>query len=179
MEAFVRTPLPAFERSSNSVCPKTPKRLHLRTVPAARSLESYREGRRFPNQDPSRKSSFSEHSNPLAKQKMSLLKALMKLNVASSETCELLIRNGRVRVNGKTVKEHRARIDTFEDMLWISGTDYGTVQDGQPVPLIDSEIEPRKHRDFRSSIPEQGLDRKYSRRVDGGFYSRKRYLGGK
>ncbi|KAI0564824.1 RNA-binding S4 [Gracilaria domingensis] len=179
MEAFVRAPLPAFQRSNRSLCQRTPKRQQSRTVTVSRSLDSYREGNRFAERDAPRNPSFSERPFPLVKHKMSLLKALMKLNVASSETCELLIRSGRVRVNGNTIREHKTRIDIFQDLLWISGTDYGTVHDGEPVQFSDSELEPRTQKDFRSSIPEGGLNRKFTRRIDGGFYSRRRYLGGK
>lgn len=180
MNAFVSVPLPTGLRPNRRACPLSKQRFLSRQVLTARSLDSYREGRRFSyqNQKPKRERSLSTSETVPLKKKVSLVKALSKLNVASFETCGLLIRTGRVLVNGKVIRDEKARINVETDMLSISGIEYGTLRDGEPVIPSDMELAPRPQRD-RTQIVEGGLEKKYNRRIDGGFYSQRRYSGGK
>ncbi|PXF42285.1 hypothetical protein BWQ96_08004 [Gracilariopsis chorda] len=180
MNAFVTVPLPTGLQANRSTCPLSKRRFPSRLVPTARSLDSYREGRRFSYEDerPKREKPFSRSETAPLKKKVILVKALSKLNVASFETCGLLIRTGRVLVNGKVIRDEKARINVETDMLSINGMEYGTLRDGEPVAPPDMEFAPRTQRD-RARIVEEGLDKKYSRRIDRGFYSSKRYAGGK
>lgn len=114
------------------------------------------------------------------------------MNVASIETCEFLVRSGRVRVNGVVVSDQKAKIHRFDDDLVVNGLPCGTMAlhegNAKTLPgdengeMVDTKFLPRGQRDFRNSPrPKPGPEnfKKYSRRVDRGFFSSRRYHGGK
>lgn len=110
----------------------------------------------------------------------SLLRGMIDLNVASSETCALLIRCGRVKVNSEVVTDERARINRFEDRISVTDRMMGTVVRGAGRDEV-SELEersPRSQRDRSLDSEEDVQWRRSGRNVDGGFYSsRKRRYG--
>lgn len=209
-QAFVGAPVNAFgSKWPYTLVTRTPRRCRRYALsPMARSLDSYREGNRFGNDDSTRRSRNRYTSSPgngFAKDKkkkeappprrklrVPLVNALCSLNVASLETCAFLIRSGCVRVNGEVVNDQKAKVHRFDDDLVVNGKGYGTVSvlDSEESlsnasdfhDVGDPELLPRAQRDFRNS-PREGLGpesfKKYNRRVDRGFFSSRRYHSGK
>jgi hypothetical protein len=126
--------------------------------------------------------------------RIGLLRAMARANVASNETCELLLRGGFVRVNGLVREEPSFVVDTLLDVISVNGRDVEfprSADDGDDSDTFhrdgagheDEGSLTRTQRDFRKGkFGEEGRaprDKRYSRRVDGGFYSGRRWLGGK
>lgn len=194
MEAFVGSPLPS---SAFTLQPRLPhsqptlrRARNYLIAPFARSLESYNEGSRFGDSDPrnARHSNSIRENQPRRKTHILLVSALSSLNVASIETCGFIVRSGCVKVNGAVVKNEKARINRSTDRILVNGTDYGTFEpeDGdnhifvEEKPFDDINFLPRSRRDFRSSyLDDVGMPKKFNRRVDGGFYSSRKYHQGK
>lgn len=140
---------------------------------------------RFPNSVP-QDSSSENGPKPNPKPKIALVKALVKMNVASHDTCVFLVQKGCVRVNGVVVEDEKAKIDRQSDAVMVNGTNHGTLE-GSPEqsdewvdPEKDKTFLPRRQRDFNQERLDGGANRrKFSRRVDGGFYSSKKYTYGK
>lgn len=129
------------------------------------------------------------------KTRVALTKALSKMNVASLETCAFLVRGGCVRVNGVLEKDDAAKINKFSDRLSVNGVDMGVLEPNQDesdedrtrdsdfAEVFDTKSLPRAQRDLRRNkmmrLGEDANLKKYNRRIDGGFYSGRRYdLGG-
>lgn len=161
--------LPAFLSSiplTLSSSKSTP--LSSRRPPCARSLESYREGQRFSNQPP----------NQPKKKRLSLIQALTRLNVASIETCGLLVRSGCVRVNGNVVRDGKEKIDRQFDVLSVNGREVGSV-DGEAEWEEERQTLPGTKKDLWRGDWGMSVEKKYTRKVDGGFYSSRRFDAGK
>lgn len=116
--------------------------------------------------------------------------ALLQMNVASFETCGFLIRSGCVRVNGNVVKDEKAKVNRFDDTIMVNGTEYGSLDNRlrEEAEVVEDENEvdelnilPRTQRDFHYPGSAQTPDtfKKYTRRVDRGFYSSRRHSAGK
>lgn len=205
-QAFVGSPLaPCAFFSRNSPLHVTPRRTRVYVqMPQARSLESYREGNRFGNEGRSHHArrkggnrienadskSGGEFAQGRGKQSFVLPYALVRMNVASFETCGFLVRSGCVRVNGSVVKDEKAKINRFNDIVTVNGTEYGCLDERlrEGTEVVNDENEkdelnvlPRTQRDFYhpESARTPGMFKKYNRGVDGGFYSSRRHKGGK
>lgn len=104
------------------------------------------------------------------------------------DTCGLLIRSGCVRVNGVIVKDNKLRVDRTADVVVVNGVEYGTVEQVEGGAGRDGEAEadewqllPRAQKDRvrpGAAFAHEAY-RKYSRKVDGGFYSKRQYEAGK
>lgn len=202
-EAFLGAPLP-FAGSLNrfaqpSVTPRRARTFAVSTT-QARSLDSYREGRSWRDERRESKRNSPNHktnsdnqqkaSGAKEKVHVSLPSALAALNIASVETCRFLVRSGCVRVNGELVRNEKERINRKGDVLNVNGNEYGTLDsalgeqarstDSHFGDVIDPNVLPRSQRDFRATSKQdpEGT-KKYNRRVDGGFYSSRRYNAGK
>lgn len=172
IQAFLGTPLPSSTRYAPAKQNKSPRRRTRVCTLHAQSLESYREGNRFRNTSgPGRFSgegSFpeipkKEQKPAKIKLRVPLTKAMSKLNVASMETCAFLVRSGCVHVNGLLVRDEKARIHRFEDIISVNGAHYGPVdtvpseteslsRDSDFADNIDPSILPRSQRDFPQSM---------------------------
>lgn len=181
MEAFVAAPLrgwPTFRRGLPSISPRRPLII---TLPVACMPES------SPQENvPAKESQENKDKTPSSKirelqpkARISLKKALSRTNIASVETSAFLIRTGLVRINGTVVQDEKARVNIKTDIISVGEETFGTVQDGGIATIPDHQLNPRTQRDFRALQEGEKLDRKFSRRIDGGFYANKRYLGGK
>lgn len=166
----------------------TPRRARRWITPlCARSLESYMEGKSFDGGEENRKrkdqSSSSRQKPP--SQKLTLQSAMIKMKIASIETCAFLLKNGRVSVNGETVTFEKTKIDRFNDRISVNDTDYGTLEEQESGRLVggfvtkdgkeaadDAQLLPRVQKDFklRDDLP----SKKMKRSVDGGFFSGRR-----
>lgn len=167
--------------------------------PVARSMDSYRAGRRFsqrdqherlptppPPQPPKSKSPNEKAAGagsapaPPAKVKThtTLVRALVSLKVASHDTCSFLIRQGRICVNGEMVTDDLTRVDRMNDRLLFNGVDLGTVEAATLQMSEDAQREPRSRRD-RPQPDADLLKRGYGPGVDDGFYWAKRRRYGK
>lgn len=163
----------------------------------ARSMESFRTGSRFDRSRRSRHASFSSWSQksnsekglrqsnksgssetPNAAQQhkpiISLLNALVELNVSSQETCAFLIRCSRVRINGVVTTDEKARVLRETDRISVNGRDLGTVEHGSDFVDQWQQRIPRTHRD-RSSSEIESLRRNFDRHTDGGFFQSKKF----
>lgn len=110
---------------------------------------------------------------------ISLVKALVKLKVASEETCHFLIKNGCISVNGVVTDDPFSRIHCTDDHIIVDGCDVGTVDNASP-PLIDEHDRkniPKPHQSRSPQKVEEILQN--HRSVDGGFYVRRRRRYGK
>lgn len=175
---------------------KTPRRTRNCTL-HARSLDSYREGSRFNNEIPGTDDPLravpAQRKPPKVKQRIALTKAMSKLNIASMETCAFLVRSGCVRVNGQVVRDEKAKIHRFDDSFTVNETLYGPIGSPETESLtrdsdfaddIDPDILPRSQRDFPQNVDYGSMDnrktkKKFSRRVDRGYYSSQRFESGK
>jgi hypothetical protein len=126
------------------------------------------------------------------KTKISLLKAMLRANVSSSDTCEMLLRGGFVRLNGLVVDDGKTRVDLLMDLISVRGKDltYPQFDDESGGGKVgggdgseDDSTLTRAQKDFRKGkFAEEGQkprDKKYSRHIDGGFYSGRRWSAGK
>jgi hypothetical protein len=166
---------------------------------AARSLDSYREGRR---DGPARREydrvdggdggdgagDVGQQKPRPPRTKIGLLKALVRANVASGETCATLVRGGLVAVNGLVKTDGSIRVDIEQDVVTVRGREVSFPVAGDEGGGRDDEDEndttlTRAQKDFRKGrFGEQGRAdkaKKYTRQVDGGFYSGKRWSAGK
>lgn len=117
--------------------------------------------------------------------KIGLARALARGRVASTETVGLLLRAGLVAVNGVVAAEASARVDLEEDVITVRGEvvdcrgELGAGGEGAE----EERSLTRAQRDFRKGkFGEAGRaekSKKYSRFVDGGFYSGKKWTAGK
>lgn len=175
-------------------------------VAVSRSLESYREGSRrafdrdgrtrndrrpYPPRDRGPRPTDAG-TDKAPKTRTTLLKAMCKANVASSETCSLLIRNGKVDLNGNISKDKDRMVNTKTDVLHVNGRemdirffekDDDDDEDDDANgngPEEQDQVEDegsltRVQRDFRTGKygqkSRQPREKKYSRHVDGGFLS--------
>lgn len=206
-EAFVSAPLQFVGSFKRFVRPSTtPRRARAYALNTqARSLESYQEGKVWREEHPGRGANrrnspshrFSSDdqekvATPRMKPRVSLTSALASLNIASVETCCFLVRSGCVRVNGEVMRNEKAKVNRKEDVLVVNGNEYGTLEsaleeranatEDQFDETIDPSLLPRAQRDFRTTSrkdPGPNSTKKYNRRVDGGFYSNRRYNAGK
>lgn len=178
--------------SSSNLRPPSGGNERIVQVPAARSLDSYRSGARFddrrrkganpqsplPSLQESRPaqnqpSEAKSHERPAKKSTMTLVRALVSLNVASTETCAFLIRCGCVRINGAVETDEKARVHRQVDRLMVNGKDIGTVDSGANFIDEKEQRSPRAHRD-RSPIEIEALTRSFQRRTDDGFFASKK-----
>lgn len=171
----------------------TPRRARSRIIPlCARSLESYMEGKSFDEEErkSNRKDQSSSPHKKLPSPKVTLQSAMVKMNIASIETCSFLLKNGRVRVNGQTVDFDKMKIDRYNDRISVNDTDYGTLEDQESGRLTggfatkdgkeavdDARLLPRTRRDFK--LVDDLPTKKMKRNVDGGFYATRRRRSGK
>lgn len=165
---------PRFCSSSVSSTPRRGRRFVL--TPKARSLESYREGSRFERSDRRSPVPGDDQTKPIIRHKsrISLARALVMLHVASLETCALMIRSGRVRVNGDVVTDGKAKVDRFKDTLSANGIELGTLEGPEDSDSgefeEDSTLLPRTQRDSKHTFDLRERKR-YDRHIDGGFFS--------
>lgn len=126
------------------------------------------------------------------KTKIGLLKALIRAKVASNETSELLLRSGFISVNGIVKQDPTLRVDLVADVITVKGKDlvFDVGEDASTTHINDwdDSVEDeatltRAQRDFRKGkFAQEGRAakaKKYSRDIDGGFYSGKRFSAGK
>lgn len=110
---------------------------------------------------------------------ISLLKALVRLKVASEDTCSFLIRNGYVSVNEVVAEDGHARVDCTNDKITVKGQEIGTVSNATP-PVIDENDRKSIPKPQRSRSPKKVEDIMQNHRsIDGGFYARRRRMYGK
>lgn len=204
--AFTGSPLPLRSPFIRGPQISTTPRLTRVLVrgPQARSIESYREGSRFGgegrfrrahNKEEQRRRNIdlkNEQNSEQSRRKLRVLLplALSQMNVASFETCGFLVRSGRVQVNGTVVKDGKVKINRFDDIITVNGTEYGSMEsilkeeaeeEDKEDELDDLNILPRAQKDFYypGSTRNEDNIKKYNRRVDGGFYASRRYRAGK
>lgn len=167
----------------------------------ARSMESYRASSRFDKPRKSRHPPFSSWTPKSNSEKrvrepkqsdkseissaeqrhrptMTLLNALVEMNISSQETCAFLIRCSRVRVNGVVTTDEKARVHREGDRISVNGRDIGTVDHGTDFVDQWQHRIPRTHRD-RSPSEIESLQRVFNRHTDGGFFQSKKYRSGK
>eukprot|EP00186_Timspurckia_oligopyrenoides_P000105 CAMPEP_0182445124 /NCGR_PEP_ID=MMETSP1172-20130603/3361_1 /TAXON_ID=708627 /ORGANISM="Timspurckia oligopyrenoides, Strain CCMP3278" /LENGTH=262 /DNA_ID=CAMNT_0024640835 /DNA_START=43 /DNA_END=831 /DNA_ORIENTATION=+ len=108
-----------------------------------------------------------------SKKHTTLLKALCVANVASSDTCERLIRHGMVEVNGKKELDAFKNIVLPHDVVKVSGEE---VMMKEEIGEEDEDL-PAGMRDFGGGRMEEIKEKsgkKYNWRVDRGFFAMKR-----
>lgn len=131
------------------------------------------------NEDASCSNKGPNHSGPKKGSQISLLKALVRLKVASEDTCLFLVRHGYVSVNGVVVEEARAPVNCVDDKINVKGREFGTVSNATP-PVIDEKDRKSIPRPHRSRSRDEVEDIKQNHRsIDGGFYARRRRMYGK
>jgi len=105
-----------------------------------------------------------------------LLKALVREKVASSETCVTLIKGGLVKVNGVAQQDPYLNVRLSADEIIVAGTPLKFSSEDN----ADAQ-EPKGVRDFgggRMQELKEKVGDSYNWRVDGGFYASKRGLRG-
>lgn len=122
---------------------------------------------------------------------LSLLQVLVQHKVAASDTCQTLITQGRVEVNGEIIQDPKWPVDVEKDHVSAGGMSV-TSPSSSSTPEGDEEDEewwmengPRSRRDFpksRAIDKAQEIGRRFTNKVDDGFlaqWSRPRKRKGK
>lgn len=110
---------------------------------------------------------------------ISLSKALVRLKVASEDTCTFLIRNKFVSVNEVVTDDVQARVDCSSDKISVKGQEIGTVSNATP-PVMDENDRKNIPKPQRYRSPKKVEDIMQNHRsIDGGFYARRRRMYGK
>lgn len=108
-----------------------------------------------------------------------LSKALVRLKVASEDTCTFLIRNKYVSVNEVVVDDVQTRVDCTNDKISVKGQEIGTVSNATP-PVMDENDRKNIPKPQRYRSPKKVEDIMQNHRsIDGGFYARRRRMYGK
>lgn len=148
---------------------------------SSRRTERKRPANRFPPTKRRAPQRIDLESPNVPKTRVTLVKALSRANVAAYETCNLLIRSGRVELNGVLSTERDRMIDTTVDIVAVNGREinFFPTEDGDDDDDAD-EFEDeasltRMEKDFRNGRFAQKCrlprDKKFSRKIDGGFLS--------
>lgn len=137
--------------------------------------------------------------------KVGLVKAMMRANVSSQETCELLVRNGMVTLNGAPCTEASATVNMKEDLVIVSGREidleealrrievrekvasdeYGQErfeeeEEGEYDDSFNDSMLPRSQRDFKNRRRDlRGNEDGYRTSLDGGFFASRKFYGGR
>ncbi|KAJ8904159.1 hypothetical protein NDN08_000686 [Rhodosorus marinus] len=134
-------------------------------------------------------------SEPILPENQKLLNALKVFKIAASDTCEYLIRAGKVEVNGSVVKDSKFAVNARKDKIVVNGGWINSKQSidlaertkpkkgkrkkkAEPEPVTDQDVDilPRGQRDFRSSkvVKRNEEGEKFKgREIDGGFSSKR------
>jgi len=136
---------------------------------------------------PSQKIKMNESSEKTKKTVTSLGKYMTLCNVASYETCEILVKHGFVTLNGEQIKDPVRMVRLERDTVCVHGKaiklliddELGNIEKSSKGSQEDDDenVLPGRVRDFKGGRMEELKTKSgsnYNWKVDGGFYSGKR-----